>query len=59
MPKLILDACMIDASGIGTYLQNSIPYLKNQINITLYSIYFPYEQIEFVLKIKKGLKEDL
>ncbi|HOJ93271.1 MAG TPA: glycosyltransferase family 1 protein [Dictyoglomaceae bacterium] len=35
MPNLFLDARMIDASGIGTYLQNLIPFLKNQIHVTL------------------------
>jgi len=28
MLKILIDARMIDSSGIGTYLQNLIPFLK-------------------------------
>ncbi|MGB9787593.1 MAG: glycosyltransferase family 4 protein [Dictyoglomus turgidum] len=74
MTKVLLDARMIDSSGIGTYLQNLIPFLKNHLNLSLLGerekveeyidisnlnfismkspIYFPTEQIEFLLKIK-------
>lgn len=74
MIKLLLDSRMIDSSGIGTYLQNLIPFLKKEVDLILLgnrnkienhiheknlkiipmraSIYFPYEQIEFLLKIK-------
>lgn len=74
MIKLLLDSRMIDFSGIGTYLQNLIPFLKKEVNLILLgnkntienyihekdlkiipirsSIYFPYEQIEFLFKIR-------
>ena len=35
MPKLIIDARMINHSGIGIYLQNLIPILKDHFLITL------------------------
>lgn len=74
MLKILIDARMIDSSGIGTYLQNLIPFLKE--NLILYllgdkekinkyidisdvtvipmksSIYFPWEQVEYILKVK-------
>jgi len=71
---LLLDVRMIDSSGIGTYLQNLIPYLKDKIDIAFLGdkekiekvldikdakvipikspIYFPLEQIEYLLKIR-------
>lgn len=74
MLKLLIDARMIDSSGIGTYLQNLIPFLKehmilyllgdkekiskyidiSEINIIPMksSIYFPLEQVEYILKVK-------
>lgn len=33
--KLVLDARMIDSSGIGTYLQNLIPFLEKNYSLTL------------------------
>lgn len=70
---LFLDARMIESSGIGTYIQNLIPFLKKKVNLILLGdekqirkyinnveiiplkspIYFPLEQIEIPLKIKR------
>jgi glycosyltransferase involved in cell wall biosynthesis len=74
MLKLLIDARMIDSSGIGTYLQNLIPFLKKHMILYLLgdkkkiskyidisevnvipmksSIYFPLEQVEYILKVK-------
>ncbi|MCK5569139.1 MAG: glycosyltransferase family 4 protein [Spirochaetes bacterium] len=35
MLRLIIDCRMINSSGIGVYLQNLIPYLKNHFSLTL------------------------
>jgi predicted nucleotidyltransferase len=46
---LLLDARMIDSSGIGTYLQNIIPYLKDEIDIAFLG---DRKKVEKVLGIK-------
>ncbi len=71
--NLFLDARMIEHSGIGTYIQNLLPFFKGKIDLILLGdenkikkyvkdleiiplrspIYFPLEQIEIPLKIKK------
>lgn len=33
--EVLIDVRMIEASGIGTYIQNLIPYLKGKVNLTL------------------------
>ncbi|AKQ45269.1 hypothetical protein TH63_05880 [Rufibacter radiotolerans] len=35
MPSLVIDARMIDASGIGVYLRNILPYLATEFTVTL------------------------
>ncbi len=71
--RLFLDARMIEFSGIGTYIQNLIPFFVGKVDVVLLgdekrikkyvkdveiiplksSIYFPLEQVEIPLKIKK------
>ena len=49
--KLIIDFRMHDASGIGTYIKNIVPYLLNNFDITLMAQKKDIEQYHFFNKV--------